>query len=109
MLKRLLLLFIFTIVLLQATAPTEESVAKLYVATFDRAPDTAGLAYWVDSGLTLEHIAKSFFEQPETQLLYPPGTSSKVFVESIYSNLFNRAVDQAGLDYWVEEIDSGNI
>ncbi|RLA74773.1 MAG: glycoside hydrolase, end-alpha-1,4-polygalactosaminidase [Epsilonproteobacteria bacterium] len=109
MFKKLLLLFMFSIVSLQATAPTQDNVAKLYVATFDRAPDTAGLAYWVGSGLTLEHIAKSFFEQPETQSLYPSDTSSKVFVESIYSNLFNRTVDQAGLDYWVEEIDSGNI
>lgn len=83
---------------------------KLYVATFNRAPDAAGLAYWVyDSGLTIEQIAQSFFDQPETQSTYPAGTSNSLFVTSIYMNLFNRAPDVAGLTYWVEELDKGSL
>jgi uncharacterized delta-60 repeat protein len=86
------------------------NVAKLYVATFNRAPDTLGLDYWVyQSGLGIEQIAQSFFDQPETQTLYPAGTSTTSFVTSVYSNLFNRAPDQLGLEYWVHELDIGSI
>jgi len=87
-----------------------EDVAKLYVATFNRAPDTAGLDYWVNSsGLSLEGIAASFFEQPETQALYSDGSDHLNFVNSVYANLFNRTPDTGGLDYWVNELATGSI
>ncbi|MFA5233410.1 MAG: DUF4214 domain-containing protein [Sulfurimonas sp.] len=85
-------------------------VCKLYVATFNRAPDAAGLDYWVNnSGLTIEEIAQSFFDQSETQALYPAETTTADFVTSVYENLFNRAPDAAGLDYWVGDLDSGAV
>jgi len=90
-------------------AVTRKQVAQLYVATLNRAPDAAGLDYWENSGLAIEEIAASFFDQPETQALYPAGTSSAKFVNSIYNNLFNRDAEQAGLDYWVEQLDAGNV
>lgn len=85
-------------------------VTKLYVATFNRAPDAAGLDYWVySSGLTLEQIAQSFFDQSETQNAYPAGTSNSTFVNTIYNNLFNRDAEPAGLQYWVGELDAGRV
>lgn len=93
-----------------APGVTLSDVAKLYVATFNRAPDSAGLDYWVyDSGLQIEEIAQSFFDQSETQKLYPAGTQTDSFVASVYQNLFNRDPEQAGLDYWVGELDSGKV
>lgn len=90
------------------TVATNDNVAKLYVATFNRAPDSVGLAYWVnDSGLNLEGIAQSFFDQPETQLLYPSATSNRDFIASVYQNLFNRVPDTAGWDYWEGELNGG--
>ncbi|MFA5233621.1 MAG: DUF4214 domain-containing protein, partial [Sulfurimonas sp.] len=94
---------------LYATQPTEENVAELYVATFERAPDSAGLDYWVNSGLELEEIADSFFEQPETQTKYPEGTDNSAFITSVYENLFNRAPDAAGLAYWDGELQAGTF
>ncbi|MDD4505233.1 MAG: DUF4214 domain-containing protein [Sulfurospirillaceae bacterium] len=89
-------------------AVTKQQVAELYVATFNRAPDAAGLDYWVNtSGLTIENIAKSFFDQAETQTLYPEGTTDTAFVTSVYTNLFNRAPDAAGLAYWVADLAAG--
>ena len=98
--------------LLQASEeiPTQEEVAKLYVATFNRAPDSAGLTYWTtNSGLPLSGIAQSFFEQPETKALYPTTTANTDFISSVYSNLFNRQPDTAGLNYWEGELNNGNI
>lgn len=85
-------------------AERRTDVTELYVATFERAPESAGLNYWVNSALSIEGIASSFFEQAETQQKYPPGTTIGEFVNAVYSNLFNRYPDQAGFDYWVDEL-----
>ncbi len=90
-------------------APTSDEVTKLYVATFNRAPDSSGLTYWLKSGLTLEEIAQSFFDQKETQELYPNDTDITAFVEAVYQNLFNREPDDDGLIYWTHELISQNI
>jgi len=88
---------------------TESKVTEIYVATFGRAPDTAGLAYWVGQvaagSLTLDQVAQSFFDQPETKAKYPEGTSYASFITTIYQNVLNRDPDQAGLNYWVGELD----
>jgi len=85
-------------------------VTMLYIATFGRAPDSGGLEYWVNqSGLDIEEIALSFFDQDETQQLYPPNTFTDTFISSVYQNLFNRKPDSGGLEYWRDELDSGKI
>ncbi len=90
--------------------PHKEGIAALYVAFFNRAPDTGGLHYWaVESGLTLEQVADSFFYQAETQAAYPPGTTNTEFVTRVYRNLFGREPDPTGLAYWTSELDSGRI
>jgi len=95
---------------LYAEVATYENVTRLYIATFDRVPDRDGLDYWVEhSGFSLEEVAMSFFDQPETQLKYPPGTPTEEFVESVYLNLFDRLPDEAGQAYWVSEIESGRV
>lgn len=78
----------------------QTQVTELYVATFNRAPNSAGLYYWLNSGFTIEQVALSFFDQSETQLLYPAENTDAQFVTSIYQNLFNRGPGAAGLAYW---------
>lgn len=107
---KLLLFWLMLANMSWAQLPTRENVTELYVATFNRAPDSAGLDYWLhDSGLQLEGIARSFFDQPETRELYPEGYSNRDFIEQVYLNLFNREPDSAGWDYWENELDSGRI
>ena len=110
MLKKLLYALLFLTISLQATVPTERNIAKLYVATFNRAPDASGLKYWVNaSEFTLEEIAQSFFDQPETQQHYPEGYSNQEFVEAIYHNLFGRTPDEAGAQYWINALETGKV
>jgi len=105
-----ILVVMFFILTLNATVTTNDNVTKLYVATFKRAPDASGLNYWVNtSGLSLESVADSFFDQTETQLLYPDIISNTSFINSVYDNLFNRLPDTNGFTYWLEELDSGRI
>jgi len=90
-------------------ADKTEYITKLYIATFNRAPDAKGLNYWVNSGIAIEQMAKYFFNSSEVQVIYPPGSTVRDFVTAVYGNLFNRAAEQAGEDYWTEQIEKGNI
>ena len=69
--------------ILFATQATHDNVIELYTATFDRAPTTEGLNYWLTSNLSIEEIAQSFFDQPETQEKYPEGFSDVDFINTI--------------------------
>lgn len=92
-------------------AVTRSQVCELYVATFNRAPDSAGLDYWsTQESLTqIELIAQSFFDQPETQAMYPTTLSNREYVNSIYNNVYNRDADSEGLAYWVTALDNGTL
>ena len=62
-----------------------QEIAELYIATFNRAPDEAGLEYWVGrykDGMSIEQIAESFFDQPETIELYG-DEDLDVFIDSV--------------------------
>jgi hypothetical protein len=86
--------------------PTRQDVSKLYVATFNRAPDDLGLTYWTDkSHFTLSQIARSFFDQEETHNIYPDTISNHDFIKTTYQNLFNRDPDSEGWGYWEEYLD----
>jgi hypothetical protein len=91
---------------------TQTDVAQLYTAFFDRAPDAAGLAYWVNelqTGLiTLEQMASNWVnEQPEGQAKYPNGTSNTAFLDAIYQNVLGRSPDAEGQQYWLNQLSSG--
>lgn len=104
------LLFFLSISLLYAQKADIQSVTRLYIATFDRVPDYEGLRYWLDdSGLKLEGIASSFFEQEETMERYPPDSDDEEFVRAVYENLFDREPESAGLEYWLQRLRSGEI
>ncbi|MCK0149307.1 DUF4214 domain-containing protein [Marivita sp. S6314] len=89
-----------------------ESFIELYIAYFNRAPDAVGLYFWgtaFSKGTSLEQIATQFVGQPETQAAYPAGTSSVVFAETVYNNVLGRTPDQAGIDFWVNALDTGRV
>lgn len=93
---------------------TQTDVAQLYTAFFNRAPDAAGLAYWVkelDAGsISLEAMAKNWVdEQPEGQAKYPSGTSDAAFITAIYNNVLGRAADAEGAQYWQTQLTSGAV
>jgi hypothetical protein len=109
MLKKIFFSLLILGQFLHATPSSKFTVTELYIATFDRAPDSKGLNYWLNSGLQLEEIAMSFFEQEETKTKYPIGLSEVDFIEEVYKNLFKRGADSDGFDYWVKELNSHSI
>jgi hypothetical protein len=85
------------------------AVLHLYDAFFNRAADSSGLKIWVSAlngGASLRDIANAFSSSSEFQTKFS-GASTDVYVEAVHSNLFGRASDTAGKDYWVQKIDSG--
>jgi hypothetical protein len=110
MLKKIIYSLLFCTIFLGATIPDLENVTKLYVATFQRAPDSDGLNYWVkQSVLPLEGVAQSFFDQKETKELYPFDYGNDKFIDRVYRNLFNRIPDVEGKRYWLEALESGRV
>jgi serralysin len=82
---------------------------RLYQAAFDRAPDLEGLGYWIaqlDHGASLEGVAQSFVNSPEFRYLYGDFADHYHVVVQLYDNVLHRAIDQAGLHFWVNALDS---
>lgn len=75
---------------------------RLYQAAFDRAPDTAGLGFWInalDHGAALNDVAQGFVASAEFSSKY--GSLDDLgFVNQLYQNVLHRAGEQAGVTYW---------
>lgn len=94
-----------------APADTLASIANLYSAYLDRAPDSQGLYYWAarfSEGMSMSDIARSFFASSEAAELVT-STSVEDAVTKAYLNLLHRAPDAIGFDYWVDEVDTGRL
>ena len=81
---------------------------RIYQAAFDRAPDLAGLGYWIaqmDAGAGLKAVAQAFIDSAEFHAMYGAAPGHRDMVTKFYQNVLHRAPDQAGLDYWVGVLD----
>jgi hypothetical protein len=102
-----------------ATPEQIKAIAGLYVAYFDRAPDPAGLEFWInqlDNGRDFATISQDFADSPEAKQIYPflanpavSGQDPTNLVTSIYENLFGREPDAQGLNFWVDVVNSGAV
>lgn len=88
------------------------AVQQLYVAYFGRPADVAGLDYWTNivetnKGSTVA-VSAAFALSAEYTAAFA-GMSNTQIVDKIYTNLFGRAADTAGRDYWVGLLNAGTI
>jgi len=85
-------------------------VQKAYVAYYGRPADPAGLNYWAArmdaEGQSLNAIIGAFGTSPEFKGRYG-GLTYTQLVTKIYQQALGRAPDQAGLDYYVAELQAG--
>ncbi|MCG5499041.1 DUF1566 domain-containing protein [Ectothiorhodospira variabilis] len=89
-------------------------VTEIYLATLGYAPDLEGVDYWVENirsnpEWTPTTVAQSFFDQPLVQESYPESLGHGPLIESLYQNLFDRPVDDEGLAYWLEALETGRV
>lgn len=89
-----------------------KNISELYLASFGRAADVDGFDYWLQkyySGQAgLPQIATGFVYSAEYQARFPSGTSYSSLVTAMYNNVLSRAPEQAGLDYWVNALNTGS-
>lgn len=87
------------------------TVARLYHAAVDRAPDASGLTYWttaINNGQSATEVANSFAFSQEFQGNYGALTNEQ-YVDQLYLNVLDRPADANGLAHWAGSLNSGNL
>lgn len=98
--------------------PEYNMVIDFYRGLLSRTPDNSGYNYWLDSFQTTQcnadadsisslayQVASLFTTLPEYT---GKNRTSTGFVEDIYDGIMRRDGDAAGINYWANEIASGN-
>ncbi len=100
---------------LDADRPLDDSVTRLYRAGFGRSPDPSGLSYWISQaagGMGQATMAATFLDSSEGRGRYGSAIAAgdwPLFVNSVYTNVLDRAPEAGGLSYWSQEIWSGRL
>ncbi len=85
-------------------------VYRLYQATLDRAPDTAGQIDWTlklaEGTSGLRDVAAAFVGSREFTNVYG-SLNNTAFVTLLYNNVLDRAPDAAGLQGWLAQMSGG--
>lgn len=91
----------------------ENIVQQLYIAYYNRPAEPAGLSYWATTleslGGNLSGIIKAFVNTPESQAIYGANATAEARINAVYDNIFGRAPDQAGLNYWADLINNKGL
>jgi peptidoglycan/xylan/chitin deacetylase (PgdA/CDA1 family) len=86
-------------------------VVRLYLAAFDRAPDAAGLAFWIGrvrTGASLPWVAAAFSATPEFGSVFG-GVDQAGYVRLLYQHVLHRPPDAGGQQYWTAALASGRL
>jgi hypothetical protein len=91
---------------------TSNAVARLYRAFFLRAPDQAGMDYWVPKyrshELCLSEIAEFFAQSQEFVAAYG-SLDIPSFVRRVYLNVLGREPDPDGYNHWAVRLTYGGL
>jgi hypothetical protein len=93
------------------TATNRQVISALYVATFNRAPDKAGLTFWeaqfaINSADAVRQLAAGFASHPAFTQLYG-SLDNLAFVEAIYIDVLGAQGDAGGISYWNNTLNAG--
>jgi len=87
-------------------------VQEIYIAYYGRPADPAGLQYWAGQLAAnrgnLSAIINAFGSSAESTALYA-GADNSAKVTAIYRQLFNRAPDTAGLNFYTDALSKGTM
>jgi serralysin len=84
---------------------------RLYQSTFNRIPDLAGLGYWIagmDSGDSLVSVANNFVIIAGFDVSHGSSMTDSAFLTNLYQNIYHRAPDLDGFNYWLNELANGS-
>ena len=91
-------------------------VTGYYETILNRSPDSGGLGFWSGEATRVAAIAdvKEVFFAMSVQFFSSPeyvnrGTSDVQYITDLYHTFFIREPDQAGLDFWVQQLNPGGM
>ncbi|MFG6176674.1 DUF4214 domain-containing protein [Halomonas sp. THAF12] len=92
-----------------ATQASLDLVQKLYVAYYGRPADAAGQTYWAEQidSKGADAVINDFGNSAEYEARFG-DLSNEELVNNLYQQLFGRDAEQAGLDYYVGELEAGD-
>lgn len=91
-------------------------VIRFYQGAYARKPDKAGLDFWVDvfvaAGATkadlVSDLAPYFLTSTEYVTMYGSLNNTQ-FITALFQNLYDRAPDTGGLNFWVGKLDNNEL
>jgi len=88
---------------------TIAEIQQLYIIYLGRPADPNGLDFWLSkTSLTAAQIANAFGSTPEyQQRLADLGTAGAI--NQIYRNVFGRSPEPAGLQFWTQKVQTGEL
>ncbi|HEX4114056.1 MAG TPA: DUF4214 domain-containing protein [Stellaceae bacterium] len=96
-----------------------DPIVRLYEGLFGRAPDFAGLQYWVglaDSGTNFDTVVRDFVGSQEFANDYNGGVIAPIaqgggdaFVTALYQHFLDRAPDVGGLNHWLHVLGTPTV
>ncbi len=84
------------------------SIDRLYYAVFGRVPDAGGFQYWIErsgEGMGIATISNHFAHSEEYQARFG-ADRSEALLNQLYGELFGRAPDQGGFDFWIDALEN---
>ena len=97
-------------IVLDADAANAGDLYLFFSGLFGRVPDTNGFRYWAQAAamqaLSEDDVARIFTASAEYSNIYA-GLSDKDFASALYSHVFGRNADVAGLAYWTQALSHG--
>lgn len=97
----------------------QELAQKLYIGFYGRPADPEGLQHWTkrleDGSEERSSLLEGFAYSEESQeFVFQNPTTKEAYeypelVDNIYQNLFGRTADAAGRDWYVEQLEKGNM
>lgn len=90
----------------------EAALARLYEFMFGRTPDAEGMRWWIEQvrggAINLIDAAGGFLNSQEASTnQINPSTDPTAFVNGLYQQGFHRQADAEGLQFWVDQLNSG--
>ncbi len=82
---------------------------RVYQAAFHRAPDSAGLGFWIssmDHGSSLNDVAGGFVNSDEFKTVYGQHPGNGDVVAQFYQNVLHRPGEAAGIAFWTGVLDN---
>ncbi|MBX3020377.1 MAG: DUF4214 domain-containing protein [Bdellovibrionales bacterium] len=97
------------------TTPQSLYLTHLFVDTFDRQPDSAGLSYWLSAYENRTHgcqsLTRAFLIAAEnktrSRALNGSATQKRAYINQLFRVVLWRSPDTAGLNFWNNQSTSG--